>query len=209
MLKKGLGYVIGDGESFFGSHYTTSLDNKNFSNFEELNYIVYYSVGLVSKTYKSESLPYSLALKEKERILNETENLVQLWLYCDEIKHRTFGSFINQKLKQIYKDYKTNFNLGGFRLALYNKDCFIEDHNDGVDVNRTFVMIFYLSKDWENGMGGELVITDVGGNEIVVTPEFGNFAIFDFKEANLQHRVNKITDDGFNRTSLIEFVFEN
>jgi hypothetical protein len=58
-------------------------------------------------------------------------------------------------------------------------------------------------------MGGELYITDLDGNRIEVEPKFGNIAILNFKEANLQHEVMEITDDKLLRTSLIQIISEN
>jgi Rps23 Pro-64 3,4-dihydroxylase Tpa1-like proline 4-hydroxylase len=208
MIKKGLGYVVGNGEAFFGKHYTSALNSISLSNYKDYEYVVYYSIDTVDNTKKTIPLSYEDALKERDRIINETDNLVQLWLYCDNIKHIKFGGVINQKLKQTYENYDVEFNLRNFKLAVYNKNCFIVNHNDGIDEHRIFGVIFYLSKDWETGMGGELVITDNDGYEIIVEPKFGNFVIFDFKEANIQHRVNKIVNDTFDRTSLIQFVYK-
>ena len=95
-----------------------------------------------------------------------------------------------------------------FEFTLYDKDCFIKDHNDGLDPKRVCVLICYLSKDWEKGMGGELILTDLNGNKIEVEPKFGNFVIFNFKEENLQHEVKKITHDSFHRKSLIQLISE-
>jgi hypothetical protein len=57
-------------------------------------------------------------------------------------------------------------------------------------------------------MGGELIITDINGDKIEVEPKFGNFVIFNFKEANLEHEVKKVTDDNFIRKSLIQIITE-
>mgnify|MGYP000293692269 FL=1 len=58
-------------------------------------------------------------------------------------------------------------------------------------------------------MGGELYITDLDGNRIEVEPKFGNVAILNFKEANLQHEVMEITDNNLLRTSLIQIISED
>jgi hypothetical protein len=51
-----------------------------------------------------------------------------------------------------------------------------------------------------------LIITDLDGNKLEITPEFGNFAILDFTNANLEHEVKLITNPNFERKALISFI---
>ena len=143
---------------------------------------------------------------EKERILKENDDIVQIWLYDYGFGEKTIIEYGFSKLEETWPDFKLRKN--GFELAVYDKDCFIKDHNDGLDPKRVCVLICYLSKDWEKGMGGELILTDLNGNKIEIEPRFGNFVIFNFKEENLQHEVKKITHNSFHRKSLIQIISE-
>jgi Rps23 Pro-64 3,4-dihydroxylase Tpa1-like proline 4-hydroxylase len=152
-------------------------------------------------------MSYEMANLEKERLIREEKDLVQIWLYDYSFGEKTIINYAFPTLEKTWGKYKLVKN--GFELALYNKGCFIKDHNDGLHIPRVCVLICYLTKNWEKGMGGELYITDLDGNRIEVEPKFGNIAVLDFKEANLQHEVMEITDNNLLRTSLIQIISED
>jgi Rps23 Pro-64 3,4-dihydroxylase Tpa1-like proline 4-hydroxylase len=206
MTLRDTGYIVGNGNEFFGPEYETILRKVADEDYMSKRYCVFYSIGKVENVERTEMMGYAEACKVKDQIIKEKENLVQIWLYNYEYQERTIIDYVYPKLQTIWSDNK--FIKNGFELAVYNKDCFIEDHNDGEHNKRICILICYLSDDWNKDKGGELFITDKNGNQIEVEPRFGNFVIFNFKEANLQHEVKKILDDNFARKSLIQIINE-
>lgn len=206
-MKIGKGYIVGTGNEFFGPDYENILEKVSNINYVDKNYCVFYSIGKVENVNRTEMMSYEMANLEKERLIREEKDLVQIWLYDYSFGEKTIINYAFPTLENTWGRYKLVKN--GFELALYNKGCFIKDHNDGIHPPRVCVLICYLTKNWEKGMGGELYITDLDGNRIEVEPKFGNIAVLNFKEANLQHEVMEITDNNLLRTSLIQIISED
>jgi Rps23 Pro-64 3,4-dihydroxylase Tpa1-like proline 4-hydroxylase len=206
-MKIGKGYIVGTGNEFFGPDYENILEKVSNVNYVGKNYCVFYSIGEVKNVNRTEMMSYEMANLEKERLIREEKDLVQIWLYDYSFGEKTIINYAFPTLEKTWGKYKIVKN--GFELALYNKGCFIKDHNDGLHIPRVCALICYLTKNWEKGMGGELYITDLDGNRIEVEPKFGNVAILNFKEANLQHEVMEITDNNLLRTSLIQIISED
>ena len=206
-MKIGKGYIVGTGNEFFGPDYENILEKVSNINYVDKNYCVFYSIGKVENVNRTEMMSYEMANLEKERLIREEKDLVQIWLYDYSFGEKTIINYAFPTLEKTWGRYKLVKN--GFELALYNKGCFIKDHNDGIHPPRVCVLICYLTKNWEKGMGGELYITDLDGNRIEVEPKFGNIAVLNFKEANLQHEVMEITDNNLLRTSLIQIISED
>jgi len=206
-MKIGKGYIVGTGNEFFGPDYENILERVSNVNYVDKNYCVFYSIGEVENVNRTEMMSYEMANLEKERLIREEKDLVQIWLYDYSFGEKTIINYAFPTLEKTWGKYKLVKN--GFELALYNKGCFIKDHNDGLHIPRVCALICYLTKNWEKGMGGELYITDLDGNRIEVEPKFGNVAILNFKEANLQHEVMEITDNNLLRTSLIQIISED
>lgn len=206
-MKIGKGYIVGTGKEFFGPDYENILERVSNINYVDKNYCVFYSIGEVKNVNRTEMMSYEMANLEKERLIREEKDLVQIWLYDYSFGEKTIINYAFPTLEKTWGKYKLVKN--GFELALYNKGCFIKDHNDGLHIPRVCALICYLTKNWEKGMGGELYITDLDGNRIEVEPKFGNIAVLNFKEANLQHEVMEITDNNLLRTSLIQIISED
>lgn len=206
-MKIGKGYIVGTGNEFFGPDYENILEKVSNINYIDKNYCVFYSIGEVKNVNRTEMMSYEMANLEKERLIREEKDLVQIWLYDYSFGEKTIINYAFPTLEKTWGKYKLVKN--GFELALYNKGCFIKDHNDGIHPPRVCVLICYLTKNWEKRMGGELYITDLDGNRIEVEPKFGNIAVLNFKEANLQHEVMEITDNNLLRTSLIQIISED
>lgn len=206
MILRDIGYILGNGNEFFGPEYENILRKVAEDDYKSRRYCVFYSTGKVENVNRTEMMSYEEACQVKEQFIKEKEDLVQIWLYDYSYQERTIIDYVFPKLEETWSNFKLRKN--GFELALYNKGCFIEDHNDGLHEPRVCILICYLSEDWKKGDGGELYITDLNGNRIEVEPKFGNFTIFNFKEANLQHEVKKIMNDNFNRRSLIQIISE-
>ena len=108
--------------------------------------------------------------------------------------------------KKLYSEYEFNIDDLNSRgtYTLYENGDFIQDHEDGFDKNRLCVILLYLSDDWKEGDGGELVIKN-NENEIIVTPKLGNYAVLDFCKNNVSHEVNKVCNE-FKRYTYIHFI---
>lgn len=211
-MKNNTGYIIGKGSEFFGNKYEELLE-KVYSKLDLLNdqYKIIYSkkevhnVSIIPvETFKIQNL------KKEELVKNE--DIVQIWFetsteHIQEIKN--LSDYCYSKLRTFYSQ-KYLFSSPSFNYTLYNKDCFIANHKDGYDNydKRLCVLLLYLNKDWEKGLGGELIITTNDGEKIEIEPTFGNIAILDFRTANLEHEVKKITSDIFNRKALVSFIMK-
>jgi Rps23 Pro-64 3,4-dihydroxylase Tpa1-like proline 4-hydroxylase len=108
--------------------------------------------------------------------------------------------------KKIYPEFdvtRDTLNSTG-NYTLYEKGDFIRVHEDGFDEDRLCVVLLYLSDDWKEGDGGELVIKN-NGEETIVEPKLGTFAVLDFMNNNVTHEVLKVNGD-FKRFTYIHFL---
>jgi Rps23 Pro-64 3,4-dihydroxylase Tpa1-like proline 4-hydroxylase len=121
--------------------------------------------------------------------------LDQIWFY----QHITSDKILDFRYKLYSLFYNINTGNCGTQLSLYNDGCFLRNHQDGYSDDRHCAMLLYLSTDWEDGKGGELVIDDTS----IVPPIYGNVAILDFTKHNPYHMVNPVK--GFNRYCLLNF----
>ena len=134
-----------------------------------------------------------------KRYLNSDDyGLDQLWYYKNANNHHTLD-FVSDVYSLFYD--KTRDRNCGSTITLYDDGCFLRNHADANDTanNRTCALLIYLSNDWVEGKGGELVID----KKVVVPPIYGNVVILDFTKHNSEHMVNKVI--GFNRYCLINF----
>lgn len=134
-----------------------------------------------------------------KRYLNsDIYNIEQIWYYKNIGNHHVLD-FVSDIYSLFYD--KTKDRNCGSSITLYNDRCFLLNHNDANDTtnSRTCAILIYLSNDWIDGKGGELVIDD----KVVVPPIYGNVAILDFTKHNPAHMVNEVV--GFNRYCLINF----
>lgn len=89
-------------------------------------------------------------------------------------------------------------------ITFFNKDCFIGKHADGVSKRMICNILLYLSDDWTENCGGELVIEE----KYTQQPKFGNFAVIDFEDINPVHTVSRITSDTFNRYTILTGILK-
>jgi Rps23 Pro-64 3,4-dihydroxylase Tpa1-like proline 4-hydroxylase len=85
---------------------------------------------------------------------------------------------------------------------MYNKQCYINPHQDGLNKNKLCNILLYLNEDYKDGYGGELVIN----NNVVIKPEFGTLAVLDFTTINPNHSVTEVLDDKFKRFSIVASI---
>ncbi len=212
MLDRNPSYYSGNGNTFFGNAYLNKLNNvyNSIENYSTLNYKIIYSLDRVNNVTIIK--PASLTTQQyfKNDVILQKENLAQVWFETNECSDNfnEISQYCYNKLISLYPNQSRRFGNPHFTLTIYDKGCFIQNHKDGDDDDKTrlCVLILYLNKDWKKGMGGELIITDETENKIEITPEFGNFAILDFQNYNLNHAVTPITDDNFHRKALISFI---
>jgi len=112
-------------------------------------------------------------------------------LYNEDIIDKTKYS----EFEHIYRE--TDFTL-------YVKNNFIEEHADAEDSGRLCVFLMYLSDDYKDGYGGEIVVN----KSVKITPEFGNIVILDFTKHNLNHEVLAVTEPDFKRYAIINFLYQ-
>ena len=118
---------------------------------------------------------------------------IYLELYGDLAEVQNFGRKYNPKV---------NLANQTFRLQVYEEGCFISPHRDGTSGHCS--MLLYTNEDYVEGMGGELVCTDIRPGrkkEITVPPTIGTLTIVDFK-SNPSHAVNVIKEKDWMRTTI-------
>lgn len=207
------GYYAGSGLEFFGKSYELLLNqylNKNID-YKKFEYELVYSLKEVYNVRLVPPTDFETQNNYKNAIVEKYKDLVQIWfqhLYTQNSDCDLISNYCYSTLQKIFSTKKYLFSQPSFNLSLYNKDCFIKNHKDGEDNDdkRVCVLLLYLNKDWKKGDGGELIITDLSGNKLEITPEFGNFAILDFTNANLEHEVKPIINPNFERKTLISFI---
>lgn len=128
-------------------------------------------------------------------------SLNQIWYWkSPDILNKSFDGIL-KPLMQYFYDY--DMKQCQSDITMYNDGCHLLNHRDATnDINERkghCVILIYLSKDYEKGKGGELII----GNELEVEPIFGNVAIMDFTKHNPEHAVNEV--NGYNRFCYINF----
>jgi Rps23 Pro-64 3,4-dihydroxylase Tpa1-like proline 4-hydroxylase len=213
MLYTNKGYYAGSGLEFFGKSYELLLNQylTKIIDYKEFEYQIVYSLKEVYNVRLVPPTDLETQNNYKEAIVTKHKDLAQIWfehLYKENADCALISNYCYSKLQEIFPTNKYKYSQPSFNLSLYNKDCFIKNHKDGEDNDstRVCVLLLYLNKDWKKGDGGELIITDLDGNKLEITPEFGNFAILDFTNANLEHEVTPIVNPNFERKALISFI---
>ena len=125
----------------------------------------------------------------------------QMFFYGRTIdnKDSIFRSIIESIISRVYEiDYSTTDNP---LYTKFKKECWIAEHQDGIQEGRICALLIYLNKDYENGFGGELVV-----DKNIITPEFGNVAILDYTKNDIDHAVTKVLKDNFERKAILLFA---
>jgi len=113
---------------------------------------------------------------------------------------------LNNQLKkissQVFQSWIDNIKFGDVHptFTCFQDGDFILSHKDADDTENRCVVLLYLNSDYEDGLGGELIIQ----NKEVVKPEFGRIAILDFTNNNVIHEVTPVQGN-FKRCALISF----
>ena len=133
-----------------------------------------------------------------EQNLNKHLSVTEIEYLKDEI--------FRDLIKQCYPSELYNLNSCHLSYTMYNKQCYINPHQDGLSPYKICNILLYLNDDYKDGYGGELVIN---GN-VVIKPEFGTLAVLDFTKANPKHEVTEVLDDNFKRFAILtSFIYNN
>ena len=193
-----------------------NLYNELYNNFNKLNRLssinrLRYDCTIDCNLEKFYFEDYCKKLKDEFNITGNHK--AQSWLFSSSnpisLPNPAVEKIYKKIIGNLYPEY-ANENLylqnklDSFDLTLYEKNDFIEPHNDGIDPQRLCVILIYLNDDYQDGFGGELIIE----NHIKVTPIFGNIAILDFTANNPIHSVNHVLDDEFKRFAFIKFFYK-
>jgi Rps23 Pro-64 3,4-dihydroxylase Tpa1-like proline 4-hydroxylase len=132
-----------------------------------------------------------------------SSQVFQSWIdtsiYPSELEYSIFYNLMNK----IYLDfYGMHIKFGDVHptFTCFQDGDFILSHKDADDTENRCVVLLYLNSDYEDGLGGELIIQ----NKEVVKPEFGRIAILDFTNNNVIHEVTPVQGN-FKRCALISF----
>jgi Rps23 Pro-64 3,4-dihydroxylase Tpa1-like proline 4-hydroxylase len=149
--------------------------------------------------------------KVPERDAWVRKNKFHVWQKWWEFKHPKepyFNRIALKILKHLYPQASAALdeeNSAG-TMALFEDGHYIDMHNDGANVGRLCVIIFYLSDPSTHVKGGgELEIITSTGKGFTVDPVFDNFCVMDFARNNIKHEV-KMVNNGFKRYTYINFI---
>jgi Rps23 Pro-64 3,4-dihydroxylase Tpa1-like proline 4-hydroxylase len=123
----------------------------------------------------------------------------------DQIWYYDYPSKPSDSLELVKKIFKKFYDIDvvkpSSQLTMYNNGCYLLNHQDasGGENKPNCVILIYLSTDYSDGNGGELLV----GNKLKVEPIYGNVAIMDFTKHNPHHAVTEVKN--YNRFCYINF----
>lgn len=122
----------------------------------------------------------------------------------DQIWYFAYPKYVNESAKlaeTIFNKFYDKEFKGASQLTMYNDGCYLLNHQDASysENKPNCVILIYLSYDYVEGNGGELIIE----NDNILKPIFGNVAIMDFTKHNPYHAVEKVKN--YNRFCYINF----
>lgn len=113
--------------------------------------------------------------------------------YYQKYVEKIVSYFFDRDILEEYKFLST--------ATLYDKDCLLTNHSDGIQMDRICVVLIYLNEGYDEKDGGCLVLNDTE----VVPPTFGKVAIIDLHNFDIKHMVTKVTG-GIGRNTLLSFI---
>jgi Rps23 Pro-64 3,4-dihydroxylase Tpa1-like proline 4-hydroxylase len=192
-------------------YYTTKINSNTteklkeiFSKIKDIEFrdAIHTNCGSTGYTYntdfkKLEELKKEYAPQKKwqfwyaEQDLNKYLSSIEIEYLKDEI--------FRDLIKQCYPTELFNIQHCHLSYTMYNKQCYINPHQDGINTYKLCNILLYLNDDYEDGYGGELVIND----SVVIKPEFGTLAVLDFTTVNPKHEVTEVLVDNFKRLAIL------
>lgn len=183
----------------YSEYIDVEMSNFNFhvdvkSNFTNVNLQIYLKEGI--------SNSFEILTEIKNIISSITITQKQQWVETSSDSLQLDGDLFNKITNQILKDfYDITDNRNPLTITCFQKGDKIESHKDSSDARYVCVILVYLSEDYQDGFGGELLIEDTE----LVKPEFGRIAILDFTNHNVLHEVKEVVGD-YKRIALLNFI---
>lgn len=129
------------------------------------------------------------------------EDIFQIW-YCAtgkmNSKEWSLLSVYDKLTRYFYNlddDTDLQFNA---QYTMYDKGCFLKEHQDGKTLGRICVVLIYLNENYEESNGGNLILD----KNFKVIPELGMVSILDLNKFNVSHEVTKVIGDRKRYTAL-------
>jgi hypothetical protein len=141
---------------------------------------------------------YNMAHRYQLKKIEEC-NYYPTWVYglsmdeniTNRLHSSTFWDFQEKFVKKYYPEKTFNKFNGANRLQFYDEGCEIKLHDDGQPENRICVFLYFLNDEWDEENGGYLILKDLNGDDIRITPTFPNFVVLDSNK-NLFHELEKV-----------------
>ena len=163
-----------------------------------------------SKSINQEYKSFEEAEISKFEILKKglnKNNFSQIWFYSN-LKDEDI-KLIYDKITKYFYDLSESDELQiELQYTLYDKGCFVKDHIDGKSPVKNYAAILiYLNEKYEKNWGGNLVLKGIKNNkEHIVIPEFGNVAIIDLQNFDINHEVTDVKEN-IERYAFVSFPF--
>ena len=132
---------------------------------------------------------------------NKEEDIFQIW-YCSSGKMNSkewslisVHDSITRFFYDLDKDVDLHFNS---QYTMYDKNCFLKNHQDGKTLGRICVILIYLNENYDEENGGNLILN----NTLKIVPEIGTISILDLNKFNVPHEVTKVVGNKKRYTAL-------
>ena len=186
------------------------IDSKNINKFSKYDYLYFanqasYHEEIIYENFlkkdKDEKNADLVFKKSHEYMIKKIEecNFYPTWVFgtsmdseiTNLIHKETISNFQKEFKKIYYPEKESQSYYACNKLQFYDKGCEIKLHDDGKDLNRLCVFIYFLNDEWNDENGGYLIVYDTNNNPIKLKPTFPNFVVLD-SNLNLFHEVEKI-----------------
>jgi len=176
---------------------------------------------------KNKTLKYSEIPEQLQKIKDESATVTQSWYYKPYLdlsdKPLEFDVIYKKMNSYIAKIYNLDEkNVSGYpNITYYDKNDFIDVHEDGKNINRICGLLLYLTpeENYKKEYGGKLYLrpADLPIHPIEYTlehlpihvdPISPNMVILDFTKHNILHAVEKCYKNFYRTALLTFFVYE-
>lgn len=151
--------------------------------------------------------PILTQLKNKLVDLSITNHVAQSWVEGTLSFGGDLFLIVQKLIKSILLDFYSDTTTleetsNPFKITCFQKGDLIVKHRDSNQSNFKCVVLLYLSTEYQDGFGGELMLE----SNYKIKPEFGNLVILDFTDGNnVEHEVIKIEEDYY-RLAITTFI---
>lgn len=132
---------------------------------------------------------------------NNIAMLSQYWYYGEDNSVLDNFKKLFTKMVNIFYNETGEYQIShNTQITYYDKNCFLQKHEDGLVDGRICAILFYLNEDYKIENGGNLILDD----KETILPIYGNVAMIDFTQGNVSHEVTKVVD-GIGRYAVLAF----